>query len=111
MPSSILRAGVLFGRDSGPPPPIPAALVGRFMDTPQMSGRGMAESDLALFLEPRFVEGLNPWGTPDYGSCCYMHGGSAIFLSWLGRATCTTIGWNATFAVTGFPVSAIIGVP
>lgn len=79
MPSSILRAGVLFGRDSGPPPPIPAALVGRFMDTPQMSGRGMAESDLALFLEPRFVEGLNPWGNPDYGSCCYMHDGSAIF--------------------------------
>ena len=79
MPSSILRAGVLFGRDAGPPPPIPAALVGRFMDTPQMSGRGVAESDLALFLEPRFMEGLNPWGNPDYGSCCYMHGGSAIF--------------------------------
>lgn len=79
MPSSILRAGVLFGRADLPPPSIPAALVGRFMDTPQISGRGMAESDLAVFLEPRFMENLNPWGNPDYGSCCYMHDGSALF--------------------------------
>ena len=32
-----------------------------------------------------------------------------IFSSWPGRVKCTIIGWNASFAATGFPVSAIIG--
>lgn len=105
MSSPFMRAGVLFGHRDAPPPIIPASFVARFMDTPQHSGRGplyQPETDLAVFLEPRFMERMNPWGNdPLKGSCAYFHGGSALFFQDRSQTSFSTSGsWTMEFFIS-----------